>query len=48
MLIQNRTPDMEEIMLPPDCQRILATVRPAAGVSNMSVRSSVPIAGARA
>ncbi|MEV5149345.1 hypothetical protein AB0L14_34370 [Streptomyces sp. NPDC052727] len=31
MLIPHRTPDMEETMLPPDYQRILATVRQAAG-----------------
>ncbi|MFF3617574.1 hypothetical protein [Streptomyces sp. NPDC002580] len=31
MLIPHRTPDVEETMLPPDCQRILAAVRQAAG-----------------
>ncbi|MFF3129678.1 hypothetical protein ACFVRD_47670 [Streptomyces sp. NPDC057908] len=31
MLIPHRTPDMEETMLPPDYQRILAAVRQAAG-----------------
>ena len=31
MLIPHRTPDMEENMLPPDHQRILAAVRQAAG-----------------
>ncbi|MGW3202146.1 hypothetical protein ACWDBD_48140 [Streptomyces sp. NPDC001118] len=31
MLIPHRTPDMEEALLPPDCQRILAAVRQAAG-----------------
>jgi len=31
MLIPHRTPDMEETMLPPDCQRILAAVRQATG-----------------
>ncbi|MYQ50135.1 hypothetical protein GTW41_02330 [Streptomyces sp. SID4941] len=30
MLIPHRTPDMEESMLPPDYQRVLATVRRAA------------------
>ncbi|WP_431040264.1 hypothetical protein [Streptomyces sp. P9-1] len=31
MLTPHRVPDMEETLLPPDCQRILATVRQAAG-----------------
>ncbi|NEB79003.1 hypothetical protein G3I40_27850 [Streptomyces sp. SID14478] len=31
MLVPHRTPDMEETMLPPDYQRILAAVRQAAG-----------------
>ncbi|MCG0283725.1 hypothetical protein [Streptomyces sp. PSAA01] len=31
MLIPHRTPDMEETMLPPDYQRILAAVRQATG-----------------
>ncbi|MFJ8828313.1 hypothetical protein ACIREE_42215 [Streptomyces sp. NPDC102467] len=31
MLIPHRVPDMEENMLPPDHQRILAVVRQAAG-----------------
>ncbi|MEU0820274.1 hypothetical protein [Streptomyces mirabilis] len=31
MLIPHRTPDVEETMLPPDYQRILAAVRQAAG-----------------
>jgi hypothetical protein len=31
MLIPNRSPDVEEAMLPPDYQRILAAVRQAAG-----------------
>lgn len=31
MLIPHRTPDMEEITLPPDYKRILAAVRQAAG-----------------
>ncbi|MFJ8828067.1 hypothetical protein ACIREE_40900 [Streptomyces sp. NPDC102467] len=31
MLIPNRTPDVEETMLPPDYRRILAAVRQAAG-----------------
>lgn len=31
MLVPHRTPDMEETMLPPDYQRILATARQAAG-----------------
>ncbi|MEU9454476.1 hypothetical protein [Streptomyces sp. NPDC048277] len=31
MLLPHRTPDMEENMLPPDYQRILAAVRQAAG-----------------
>lgn len=31
MLVPHRTPDMGETMLPPDYQRILATVRQAAG-----------------
>ncbi|MFD3467088.1 hypothetical protein ACFWWM_12075 [Streptomyces sp. NPDC058682] len=31
MLIPHRTPDVEETMLPPDYQRVLAAVRQAAG-----------------
>ncbi|MEU6667962.1 hypothetical protein [Streptomyces sp. NPDC046727] len=31
MLVPHRTPDMEETLLPPDHQRILAVVRQAAG-----------------
>jgi hypothetical protein len=31
MLIPHRRPDMEETLLPPDCQRIHAAVRQAAG-----------------
>jgi hypothetical protein len=31
MLIPHRTPDVEETMLPPDYQRIVAAVRQAAG-----------------
>ncbi|MBM4832441.1 hypothetical protein HXP48_30540 [Actinospica acidiphila] len=31
MLTPHRVPDMEETLLPPDCQRIPATVRQAAG-----------------
>ncbi|MFE4337333.1 hypothetical protein ACFRQM_51065 [Streptomyces sp. NPDC056831] len=34
MLIPHRTPDMEETMLPPDYQRILAAVRQAAGAGH--------------
>jgi hypothetical protein len=33
MLIPHRTPDVEETILPPDYQRILAAVRQAAGRS---------------
>ncbi|GHE13813.1 hypothetical protein [Streptomyces alanosinicus] len=31
MLIPHRTPDIDESLLPPDCQRILAAVRQTAG-----------------
>jgi len=41
MLSRHRTPDMEETMLPPDYQRILATVRQAAGPV-MARRSATP------